>query len=142
MKTLIVALLFAISLDAVGQTKPFKFEAMKYGASEEIGQVATNICAQYYGDATKVAKNIKEILVDFLIAKKKAENPNQEQVQPPSPEEMIKFLNKYKNQLLCGNTNYMVESFKHGAYDELFNIFFYGERIEAVLITSLGHCTV
>lgn len=31
--------------------------------------------------------------------------------------------------MLCGNTNYMVESFRHGAYDELFNIFFYEELL-------------
>lgn len=97
--------------------------------SEPIKKLSINICWEYTRDATKVAKNIKEILVDFLIAKKKAENPNQKQVPPPSPEEIIKFLNKHKNEMLCGNTNYMVESFKHGAYDELFNIFFYEELL-------------
>lgn len=134
MKTLITALLFAISLNAVGQTKPFKFEAMKYGASEEIAQLTRNMCSQYAGDATKVGKSIKEILVNFLMAEKKAENPNLKQVPPPSSEEMVKFLNKYKNQMLCGNTHYMVESFRHGAYHQLFNVFLYGELLTEGLV--------
>ena len=31
--------------------------------------------------------------------------------------------------MLCSNTNYMVESFKHGAHDDLFNIFFYEDLL-------------
>lgn len=31
--------------------------------------------------------------------------------------------------MLCGNTNYMVESFRHGAFNQLFNIFFYEELL-------------
>jgi hypothetical protein len=52
-----------------------------------------------------------------------------ENIQNPTPEQIIRFLNRNKNHMLCGNTNYMVESFRHGAYDELFNIFFYEELL-------------
>ncbi|MGB3726972.1 MAG: hypothetical protein WA981_14545 [Glaciecola sp.] len=100
-----------------GATDLFKFEAMKFGASEEIAQLARNMCSQYYRDATKVAKNIEEVLVDYLQAHENIDNP--------SPKQIILFLNKHKNQMLCGDTNYMVESLRHGAYDELFNILFY-----------------
>jgi hypothetical protein len=89
--------------------------------SPEINQLSANICAKYGGDATQVAIRIKATIIRHM---KKHENNLK-----PTPEQIIKFLNKYKNQLLCGNTNYMVESFRHGAFNQLFNIFFYEELL-------------
>lgn len=117
-----------------GTSDIFKFASMKFGASEDIAQLAVNICAQYYGDATKVAENVKGVIVRFLIAKKKDENPNLKHVPPPSPEEIIKFLNKHKNQMLCGNTNYMVKAFEELAYHQLFNVFLYDDLLVEELI--------
>ncbi|GBL05948.1 hypothetical protein [Glaciecola sp. KUL10] len=74
----------ASSANSGGTRITHKFEAMKFGASEEIAQLSVNICSEYYSDATKVAKNIKEVIVDFLIAKKKAQNPNLKDVAPPN----------------------------------------------------------
>ncbi|GBL05947.1 sucrose-6-phosphate hydrolase [Glaciecola sp. KUL10] len=48
---------------------------------------------------------------------------------PPTPQEIIRFLNKYRNQMLCGNTNYMVKSFMHCAYHQLFNVFLFEDLL-------------
>ncbi|MGB3726971.1 MAG: hypothetical protein WA981_14540 [Glaciecola sp.] len=82
-----------------------------------IKTLANTICSHFVGDATKVAKNIKKTIKSYM--------KEQENINNPSPEQMIKFLNRNKNHMLCGNTNYMVESFRHGAYDELFNVLFF-----------------
>lgn len=91
------------------------------GISEKIGLLSEAICSIYLKDATKVAKSSKAAVIRHM--------DRYENIQNPTPEQMIRFLNRNKNHMLCGNTNYMVESFKHGAYDELFNIFFYEELL-------------
>ena len=91
------------------------------GISEKIGLLSEAICSIYLKDATKVAKSSKAAVIRHM--------DRYENIQNPTPEQMIRFLNRNKNHMLCGNTNYMVESFRHGAYDELFNIFFYEELL-------------
>ncbi|MGB3725702.1 MAG: hypothetical protein WA981_08045 [Glaciecola sp.] len=85
--------------------------------SPNINQLAETICAIYLRDARKVATSAEAAIIRHMKRHEKISNP--------TPEQMIRFLNRNKNHMLCGNTNYMVESFSHGAYDELFNILFY-----------------
>jgi hypothetical protein len=91
------------------------------GISKKIGLLSEAICSIYLKDATKVAKSSKAAVIRHM--------DKYENIQNPTPEQIIRFLNRNKNHMLCGNTNYMVESFRHGAYDELFNIFFYEELL-------------
>ncbi|MEQ3653052.1 MAG: hypothetical protein ABNH21_16515 [Glaciecola sp.] len=85
--------------------------------SPNISQLAVTICAIYSRDARKVATSAEAAIIRHMKRHEKISNP--------TPEQMIRFLNRNKNHMLCGDTNYMVESFRHGAYDELFNILFY-----------------
>ena len=89
------------------------------GVSKNIKDLSNQICLNYRGDSTKVASNVKEVILDHM---KKYEN-----ISNPTPTQMVKFLNRNKNFMTCGDDNagYMVESFRHGAYDQLFNVFMF-----------------
>ena len=89
------------------------------GVSENIGVLASRICAFYTSDSTKVAENVKKSIINHMKKYEKISNP--------TPTQMVKFLNRNKNFMTCGDDNagYMVESFRHGAYDQLFNVFMF-----------------
>ena len=89
------------------------------GISENIGVLASRICAYYTSNANEVAENVKKSIINHM---KKYES-----IDNPTPTQMVKFLNRNKNFMTCGDDNagYMVESFRHGAYDQLFNVFMF-----------------
>jgi hypothetical protein len=89
------------------------------GVSENIRNLSTQICGYYSSDSTKVAENVKKSIINHMKKYEKIKNP--------TPTQMVKFLNRNKNFMTCGDDNagYMVESFRHGAYDQLFNVFMF-----------------
>ena len=89
------------------------------GISENIRNLSNQICGYHASDASKVAENVKWSISKHM---KKYEN-----IPDATPTQMVTFLNRNKHHMTCGydNAHYMVESFRHGAYDQLFNVFLF-----------------
>lgn len=126
MKTLIVfSLLFSLySLNSSAKAVMIEPSSTDNSPSENIDNLANNICLQFTGDGNKVAKNVKKNILDHMRIYE--EKPN------PTVDEIIKFLNHNKNYMTCGleNEHYMKKAFDHGrAYDQLFNVLFFDELL-------------
>jgi hypothetical protein len=110
-----------LSLNTFAQDKVFtdKSAHTDKGISENIRNLSTQICGWYSSSGSKVAENVKR---SVLYHMKKYEN-----IPSATPTQMIYFLNRNKHHMTCGddNINYMMESFRHGAYDQLFNVFLF-----------------
>jgi len=113
---LLVLISFLLSFNAISADSS-KLKAQ--GISENIEDLSSQICTQFVGDGSKVAKFVKQ---KISLHMKKYEN-----IFNATPTQMIHFLNRNKHYMTCGfdNINYMMESFKHGAYDQLFNVFLF-----------------
>lgn len=131
MKTLIVfSLLFSLNSSAkavdTDSSKGLDESVRKItglAPSENIDNLAINICMKFKMDGNKVASEVKKVIL--LHLKTYEDLPN------PSVDQIIKFLNHNKNYMTCGNGNhYMKEAFDHGkAYDQLFNVLFFDELL-------------
>jgi hypothetical protein len=91
---------------------------------KELRSLAQGICGYFSMDRSKIAVNVKSIIKKYM---KKLDN-----IDDPTPAQIISFLNKNKNQMLCdrGKTHYMVASFQSGtAYNMLFNTLFFDELV-------------
>ncbi|WP_353536988.1 hypothetical protein [Colwellia sp. KU-HH00111] len=102
--------------------QPIKQQANKTSPqvpSEKVDVLANQICAYYTSNASKVAENVKRSVINHMKKYEKISNP--------TPTQMVTFLNRNKHYMTCGDddTGYMVESFRHGAYDQLFNVFMF-----------------
>ena len=91
----------------------------KMGVSDNIRNLSTQICGYYTSDASKVAENVKRSVINHM---KKYDN-----IANPTPTQMVRFLNRNKHYMTCGDDNagYMVESFRHRAHYQLFNVFMF-----------------
>lgn len=92
--------------------------------SEKIRNLASGICMDFMNDGNVIAENVRLLIINHM---KKFENTTS-----PSSADIIKFLNKNKNFMTCGeeDKHYMKESFDHGrAYDQLFNVLFFEELL-------------
>ncbi len=96
-----------------------KQRAEQLGISENIGMLSRTLCGYYGRDGDKVALNVKGAIERHMLKYEKISNP--------TPEQIIQFLNRNKNFMTCGKNNkhYMMVSFEHGAYDQLFNVLFF-----------------
>jgi hypothetical protein len=115
----LISLLLSLNTFAQGEAFTDKSAYTDKGISENIRNLSTQICGWYSSDSTKVAENVKRSVFNHM---KKYEN-----IPAATPTQMIHFLNRNKHHMTCGDDNagYMVESFRHGAYDQLFNVFLF-----------------
>jgi len=117
MKTLVLGVILSLSL--IGYAKAENSEP-----SKNIEVLSNRICAYYGLAADKVAENVKKSVMAHI--------KNYENITNPTPTQMVKFLNRNKNHMTCGenNINYMAESLNHGAaYDQLFNVFMFDDLL-------------
>jgi len=83
------------------------------------------ICAAYTGAGNKVAENVKYDITKYIKTYEKNLNPN-------NTADIIKFLNRNKNKILCenGTKSYMMAAFDHGAHTELYKVLLFGELFD------------
>mgnify|MGYP000390591953 CR=1 FL=1 len=121
MKLLIIfSLLLSFGATAAPLSEPeLKQRTEQLGISENIGSLSGTICGLYRLAGDKVALNVKVAIEKHML--------DYEKIANPTPEQIIQFLNRNKNFMACGKNNkhYMMVSFEHGAYDQLFNVLFY-----------------
>ena len=115
----LISLLLSLNTFAQDKVLTHTSTATDKGISENIGDLSSQICRHYVGNASKVAENVKYVIVRHM---KKYDN-----IPDATPTQMIHFLNRNKHHMTCGddNINYMMESFRHGAYDQFFNVFLF-----------------
>ena len=103
--------------DEVKQFEPLA----KIGASENIEELAGTICNYYLLAGADMAKKIKTVITNHIA--------KYEKVISPSKAQIIQFLNKNKNYMMCGEdkkTNYLVEAFGNEAsINQLYNVLFF-----------------
>ena len=103
--------------DEVKQFEPLA----KIGASENIEELAGTICNYYLLAGADMAKKIKTVITNHIA--------KYEKVISPSKAQIIQFLNKNKNYMMCGEdkkTNYLVAAFGNtGSINQLYNILFF-----------------
>ncbi len=85
---------------------------------KELRKLGTRICAMYSGPGNKITQNVKEQILTYI---KKHEG-----IANPSVPQIIKFLNRNKNKILCenGTKSYMMVAFDNSAHEQLFRKLF------------------
>ena len=123
---LLISLLLAISTVSSADDSTIQ-QGTKTQASQGISKqyirgLSSAICMSFARDGNKVAKKVKNLIVEYM--------QKHEKVKDPTVPQIVKFLNTNKNYMTCGekNHNYMMMAFKNGrAYDQLFNVLYFDE---------------
>jgi len=79
--------------------------------------LGARICGAYGRAGNKIEENVKNRLTSYITKHEKSLDPN-------NPQDIIHFLNRNKNKILCenGTKSYLMAAFDHGAYRQLYNV--------------------
>ena len=89
---------------------------------ERLMALGQRICTAYGMAGNEVAENVKFLTTDYMKDDEKSLDPN-------NPQDIIRFLNRNKNRILCenGTKSYLMGAFDNGAYRQLYNILLFRE---------------
>jgi len=94
----LLSLLLTCSAIAAPENKTDDASKLKaQGISKYSYALANEICSDYVGDASEVGNNVKNSVIRHM--------QEYENITNPTPTEMVKFLNRNKHYMMCGNTH-------------------------------------
>lgn len=84
----------------------------------DYGLLGSRICFLYVS-ARNLTGMVKKAIYDFI--------KEEENIANPSPADILRLLNKHKNDLTCAGKNAISTSFEHGKYNEILLDLFTGD---------------